>query len=689
MRKLEASRAIWPIHYAAARQPEGWRGWPDGKKFAFVLSHDVEGQSGLDKCRRLAELEASLGFHSSFNLIPEGSYAIPKYLREWLTDHNFEVGVHDLHHNGQLYLSRESFRRSAGSINRHLKEWGAVGFRSGFMFHQLDWIHDLDIEYDSSTFDTDPFEPQPDGTGIIFPFWVPPPEDHPTGKGFVELPYTLPQDSTLFLILREKSPAIWLSKLDWVARQGGMALVNVHPDYLQFPGERANSRTFPIEHYVSLLQHVRDAYSGTFWHALPREVARAVAPCRPRHQVRQAKRVCLVTYSFYERDSRVSRYGEALSQNGDEVEVLSLRSSPQLLREEIVNGCHVVRLQERPINEKSLWAFVFRLNRFLWHCSGWIARNHARRPFDLIHVHNVPDFLVLASWRAKLGGAKIILDIHDIVPELFESKFGVKSSSLTVLFLRWMEYLSAAFSDHIILANHLWYDLYTKRSSRTEKVSVMINFVDRDVFFPRPRIRTDDRKIVLFPGSLQWHQGLDVAIASFPKVVAEVPKAELHIYGDGQAKSSLINLATGLGLDGHVRFFDFVPTREIAAVMAEADVGVVPKRADSFGNEAFSTKIFEFMSLGVPVVASSTRIDRYYFNDSVLRFFPSGDSAALAEEILKLLRFPEETGQMVKRATEFAEKNSWGERAADYLQVVDRICSDANRISPSPSVIDA
>src|SRR4029079_8065841 len=112
--------------------------------------------------------------------------------------------------------------------NGYLQEWGAVGFRSAFMFHKLDWLHDLNILYDASTFDTDPFEPQPDGVNTIFPFWT----AGSFGRGYVELPYTLAQDSTLFLVLRERGPEIWKQKLDWIAAHGGMALLNTHPDYM-------------------------------------------------------------------------------------------------------------------------------------------------------------------------------------------------------------------------------------------------------------------------------------------------------------------------------------------------------------------------------------------------------------------------------------------------------------------------
>ena len=218
--KLRTCQDAWPINETAARPPDGWPGWPNGKKFAFVITHDVEGPNGLAKCRDLMKLEAELGFRSSFNFIPEGDYIVPPELRAELTQNGFEVGVHDLHHDGKLYRSRQDFAEKAVWINRYLKDWGAVGFRSGFMFHNLDWLHDLEILYDTSTFDTDPFEPQPDAANTIFPFWVPRPISHQPPAishhsaplpGDVELPYTLPQDSTLFLYLR-KGPSTFGSE---------------------------------------------------------------------------------------------------------------------------------------------------------------------------------------------------------------------------------------------------------------------------------------------------------------------------------------------------------------------------------------------------------------------------------------------------------------------------------------------
>lgn len=269
---IKRSASVWPIDESAGARPPDWKGWPHGKQFALVFTHDVESDEGLGKVRNLAELETSHGFRSSFNFIPEGSYKDPVQIREWLEANGFEVGVHDLNHDGHLYESRASFNRKAESINGYLGKWGAVGFRSGFMLRQLDWLHELNVLYDTSTFDTDPFEPQPEGSHTIFPFHVKPPAGG-KGPGYVELSYTLPQDSTLFILLREKTPEIWKRKLDWIARHGGLALVNIHPDYIDFCGGGNSSSCYPAALLGEFMEYIRSEHEGTFWNPLARDLA--------------------------------------------------------------------------------------------------------------------------------------------------------------------------------------------------------------------------------------------------------------------------------------------------------------------------------------------------------------------------------------------------------------------------------
>jgi hypothetical protein len=271
LQKQRLYRKVWPIHEASKKAPDGWRGWPEKKKFALILTHDVETATGVENCKKLMEMEKMLGFRSSFNFVPERDYTVSAELRHDLTANGFEVGVHGLHHDGKYYQSRKIFRERATRINRYIEEWQASGFRSPSMHHNLDWIHDLNIEYDSSTFDTDPFEPQSDGVCTIYPFWV---HNGSPEEGYVELPYTLPQDFTLFVLMGHKNIDIWRKKLDWLAANGGMVLINVHPDYMNFTGKKCGLEEYPAQYYQHLLEYIKERYEGDYWHALPKDAAR-------------------------------------------------------------------------------------------------------------------------------------------------------------------------------------------------------------------------------------------------------------------------------------------------------------------------------------------------------------------------------------------------------------------------------
>jgi glycosyltransferase involved in cell wall biosynthesis len=365
-----------------------------------------------------------------------------------------------------------------------------------------------------------------------------------------------------------------------------------------------------------------------------------------------------------------------LAERGDEVEVIALRRSPQSPPEEEMSGVRVSRIQYRiKKSEETRSAYFFPMLRFLVLSSWLLTRRHAKRPYDVLHIHNMPDFLVFAGWFPKLTGVKLILDIHDIVPELYASKFGGDKPPRMMRLLKWMERLSAAFANYVIVSNHLWLDTYTRRTRTENRSSVFINNVDTRLYHPDRTRPNDGRLIILFPGGLQWHQGLDIALKAFSQISATVPEAVFHIYGDGNMKPSLVALAQQLELGERVQFFEPVPIHQIVKIMANADLGVVPKRADSFGNQAYSTKIMEFMSLGVPVVVSKTQIDQFYFDDSVVRFFESGNVDALAGAMLEVLQNRALRESMITNALAYSQRHGWNSRKADYLGIVDSLSS--------------
>lgn len=382
-------------------------------------------------------------------------------------------------------------------------------------------------------------------------------------------------------------------------------------------------------------------------------------------------KVCMLAYAFYESDTRIMQYARALVERGDSVDVIALRREGRLPFE-VLDGVNVYRIQAREVNEKSWFDYLIRTVRFFFASAIFLTRKHLSSPYKLLHIHSVPDFLVFAAVVPKLLGARIILDIHDLLPELYSSKFGVSANSLSFRFQLFIEKLSIAFSDHVIVANHIWHKRLVSRSARSDKCTTFLNYADPGIFCPRPRTSPNGKFLITYPGTLSPHQGVDVAIRAFARIANAMPDAEFHIYGEGPAKPSLLRLTDGLGLSGRVVFHPSLPVREIAAVMAASDLAVVPKRASSaFGNEAVSTKITEFMSLGVPVIVSRTKVDTFYHDESRVKFFRSGDESDLASAILLLYHDPQLRKQLATNGLQYSQDNNWQKKKWDYLKLVD------------------
>lgn len=228
--------------------------WPDAADYALVLTHDVETRDGLQLIPGLAAIEEELGFRSSWNVVPY-KYKIDRRLLADLKERGHEVGIHGYNHDGRLFLSKRIFDSRVPAINRAIEELGAVGFRAPMVHRNLTWLQQLRIEYDSSCFDVDPFQAMPGGVSSFWPCSY--------GK-FVELPYTLPQDHTLLVTLKETTDRIWRRKLNLIRRWHGMALVLTHPDYLDSPSR--------LDVYRGFLQHIRDESAP--WHPLAKDMAR-------------------------------------------------------------------------------------------------------------------------------------------------------------------------------------------------------------------------------------------------------------------------------------------------------------------------------------------------------------------------------------------------------------------------------
>jgi glycosyltransferase involved in cell wall biosynthesis len=411
---------------------------------------------------------------------------------------------------------------------------------------------------------------------------------------------------------------------------------------------------------------------------LIKEIETDSPPSEPR---RTGLRVCMLAYAFYESDTRILQYATALADRGDSVDVIALSRDPGMPESEVLNGVKVHRIQSRTVNEKGRVAYASRLLRFLMRSTLFLRKLHREHAYDVIHVHNVPDFLVFAAIFPKRKGVPVILDIHDLLPEFYASKFKVSHSSLLFRVLTFLERRCTAFATHVLIANHLWRDRLISRSDCAQKCTVVRNHPDLEIFAaPVAGGRRSSKFLLTYPGSLNWHQGVDVAIRAFASVADRMPDSEFHIYGEGPAKPALIDLASELGMRDRVIFHEFLPSREIARVMAQTDLAIEPKRATSaFGNEALSTKILEFMALGVPVIASKTRIHAYYYNDSMVQYYENDDPAELAQQMVRLKNDSRLRSQLVASAAEYVRENNWNARKHDYLLLVDSLAAARKR----------
>ena len=392
----------------------------------------------------------------------------------------------------------------------------------------------------------------------------------------------------------------------------------------------------------------------------------------------------MLAYAFYESDMRILRYAKALVDRGDSVDVIALRreGAPAF---EVLQGVNVYRVQPRQRNERGWFDYLTRVIRFMLVSAVKLTRLHSAQPYDVVHVHSVPDFLVFSAIWPKLTGARIILDIHDILPEFFASKFGASSKSLLFKLLVLAEYLSVKMSDHVIIANDLWHQRLVARSASAERCTSIINYPDSDIFKPSEHRPIGEPKFrITYPGTLNTHQGVDIAVRAMHILRDELPKAEFHVYGEGPAKPALVELTSQLALSERVIFHNFLPCDQIAGAMALSDIAVVPKRASSpFGNEAMSTKIMEFMSLGVPVIVARTKVDEYYHDESRVKFFESDNAADLARAIALLYRDPELRQSLASQASEYVSHNNWSEKKQIYLKIVDSLSAGAKQV-PDP-----
>jgi glycosyltransferase involved in cell wall biosynthesis len=387
----------------------------------------------------------------------------------------------------------------------------------------------------------------------------------------------------------------------------------------------------------------------------------------------------MLAYTFYEGDNRVRRYAETFTARGDTVTAIVLRQNGAE-KECVLNGVKIKKIQKRTANEKGKLTYLIKLMTFFLRSMLILTLSNLKKKYDVVHVHSVPDFEVFATVFVKMIGSKIILDIHDIVPELFASKFRVDQKSLQFRMLLKIEKASAQFADHIIVANHIWHKRLVQRAVRPDKCSVVLNYPDIKIF-DKNNYEKKKNKVttIVYPGTLSKHQGLETAIRAIDILKKRSVNVVFQIYGKGTDEIYLKNLTEELKLTDRIFFNDIIPLHILPEILSGADIGVEPKSSKTFANEALSTKIFEFMVMEIPVIAADTLAHTFYFNDKQIMFFESDNYYKLADCIEVLSKNTNLRMELVKNANEYIKENNWQKKQNIYLDMIDQLDNHINK----------
>ena len=384
-------------------------------------------------------------------------------------------------------------------------------------------------------------------------------------------------------------------------------------------------------------------------------------------------RICIIAYKFYESSPRIRQFATTYHACGHSVDVYSLGESSSASIE-ILEGIRIHRIQRRIRNEKTKFQYLLRTLRFLFSASIRITAQHSKQRYDLVQIFGVPDFLVLAAWRLKLDGTPILLDVYDLTPELYCAKFGCKEQSAVFRILVATERFSASLCDHVIAPNPIWKARLLSRSV-PEGRCTHIPYYSDDKLFHRGTAHEGSKVIrLLYAGTLNSLQGLDIAIRAFSKALQNLSKSEFHIYGEGPQETHLATMISSLHLESNVFLHNTVPVQQLAEMMAQFDIMIVPKRISTkFGAEAASTKIWDGLRAGLVVIAARTPVEQLYFSDEEVFYFTPEDEDELASAIIKVCSDASLRSKLRASAEQFLRTNNWENHKDDFMKLVGRL----------------
>jgi len=371
---------------------------------------------------------------------------------------------------------------------------------------------------------------------------------------------------------------------------------------------------------------------------------------------------------------------EALSKEGAHVEVICLRETDEEPQHESLNGVRITRVRLKARRGRK-FSYLFQYGSFIL-ISGAILTGRAwQRHYDLVHVHNMPDVLVFSALVPKILRARVILDLHDPMPELMATIFRLRQNSYWVRVLEKLEKWSLLFADAGLTVNDSCQKIFSGRSCPPQKITVVMNSPDETIFHYRepsppslPRRDTSRPFVIMYHGTLVERNGLDLAVMAVGKVRESIPSVELRVYGHSTPfLERVMNWVRESRLSDVVRYLGPKNLKQIAGAIDDCDVGIIPNRQSIFAELNTPMRIFEFLCQGKPVIAPRAPGILDYFGPQDLMFFELGKPADLAAKIEYVFSHPEEMNMMVRRGQKVFRAHRWSSERRRFVSLATRL----------------
>jgi glycosyltransferase involved in cell wall biosynthesis len=364
-------------------------------------------------------------------------------------------------------------------------------------------------------------------------------------------------------------------------------------------------------------------------------------------------------------EPRVQREARAARDAGFHVTVLALRA-PGEARKEQVDGISVRRLSVRHVRGGSFGRMMWEYLSFCLLASVWLALRAVRRPFQIVHVHNPPDFLVLAGLIPRWRGSRLVLDIHDLSSHIFAARFRGALGAIVSRMLIWIERLACRAADAVVTVHEPYRDELVRRGVSASRITVVMNSVDQ-VVLDRARhgssIAPSSRGFrVAYHGTLTWWYGADAVIQALARLVEDGVDAEALLVGAGDAVPHLIEEVRSADLEERVVMSGrYLPIEDALASIVGSACGVIPNRPSLINRFALSSKLFEYIALGIPVVVARLETLAAHFSEDEVTFFEPGNVADLHRALRWVHDHSDEAGAKAQRARIRADEYSWSE----------------------------